>query len=711
MALLALLLLDVLTYHNDLARTGQNLNETVLTTRNVNASQFGKRVSFPVDGVVYAQPLVYRGLAYAVTEHGSVYAFNDTGPVWQVSLLPPGATTVPSGDVTCGQITPEIGITATPVIDPAISTLYAVAMSKENGAYVHRLHALDAATGAERPNSPVTITASVPGKGDGGSAVTFIPKNYKERAGLLLLNGVVYTTWASHCDEFLYHGWILGYDAQSLRQVSVYNNTADARGASFWASGAAPAVDSGGNIYLVGGNGAFDADKGGADLGNSFLKLSPSLSILDYFTPFNYAALNGSDLDIGSSGALLLPDSAGSAAHPHLMTSAGKEGRIYLIDRDNMGKVQAGSDSQIVQSLTGAISPLFGIPAFFGNTLYFLGSGDSLKAFPIANGQMSTTPASATKLKFSGLGGAPSISANGSAEGIVWLLQNSGGAGLFGYDATDLTKELYNSNATNGRDSLGSYVKFSTPTIANGKVYAGTQNALVVYGLAAAAGAVGVNAASYQTGVAPGSIISIFGSGFTAGSTGQADGYPLPTSLAGASVTAGGKAAPLYYASPTQINAQLPVDLPANLATLTINTPTAKITGGDLVVQATAPGIFQVGANQPAIANQDGSLNTAVQPAAAGSIVSAFVTGVGAVDNVVATGAAAPKSPVSQTKAPVLATVNGAQARVQFAGLAPGFAGLGQINFTVPAGLAPGVYPVILNIGGVAANTVNLAVR
>lgn len=721
MALLALLLLDVLTYHNDLARTGQNLNETVLTTGNVNASQFGKRASFPVDGVVYAQPLVYQGLVYAATEHDSVYAFsvnasNGAGPVWQVSLLPPGATTVPSSDVNCGQITPEIGITATPVIDPATSTLYVVAMSKENGAYVHRLHALDTATGAERPNSPVVVTASVPGKGDGGYTVTFIPKNYKERAGLLLLNGVLYTTWASHCDRSVYHGWILGYDAQSLTQVSVYNNTADGRGASFWASGAAPAVDPAGNIYLVGGNGVFDADKGGADLGNSFIKLSPSLEVLDYFTPFNYSPLNDKDLDIGSSGALLLPDSAGSAAHPHLMTSAGKEGRIYLLDRDSMGKFQQGSDSQIVQSLTGVISPLFGIPAFFGNTLYFSGSGDAMKTFSVINGQMSTTATSATRLKFPGFGGVPSISANGAAEGIVWLLQNSGGAGLYAYDATDLTRELYNSTATNGRDSLGSYVKFSIPTVANGKVYAGTQNALVVYGLAAAGAPVGVNGASYQIGVAPGSIISIFGSGFTTGATAQANGYPLPTSLAGVSVTIGGKAAPLYYAGPTQINAQAPVDIPANLAALSINTAAGRITGGDLVVQATAPGVFQVGAsqvgvNQPAITNQDDSLNTTAQPAAPGSIVSVFITGLGAVDNVVATGAAASASPLSQAKAPVLATVNGIAAKVQFAGLAPGFAGLGQVNFTVPAGLAPGNYPVILNIGGVAANTVTLAVR
>ena len=362
MGLLALLLLDVLTYHNDLARTGQNLTETVLTPQNVNAGQFGKRVTYPVDGQVYAQPLIYNGSVYVATEHDSVYAFSEGGPSWKVSLLPAGATTVPNGDVSCGQITPEIGITATPVIDSATGTIYVVAMSKEAGAYVHRLHALDTATGAERPGSPVTVTASVPGKGDGGNTVSFIPKNYKERAGLVLANGLIYTTWASHCDAFVYHGWVMAYDPKTLMQVAVYNNTPNARGASFWTSGAAPAADAAGNVYVVGGNGGFNGDKSGIDLGNSFVKLTPQLSTVDYFAPYNYDALNAKDLDIGSSGAVLLPDAAGSVAHPHLMVSAGKEGRIYLLDRDNMGKFQAGSDSQIVQSILGAVSPLFGVP-------------------------------------------------------------------------------------------------------------------------------------------------------------------------------------------------------------------------------------------------------------------------------------------------------------------------------------------------------------
>ena len=704
MGLLAFLLFDVLTYHNDLARTGQNLSETVLAPQNVTASQFGKRITYPVDGEVYAQPLVYNGSVFVVTEHDSVYAFSEGGPAWKISLLPPGAATVPETDVNCGQISPEIGITATPVIDPATNTIYVVAMTKENGSYVHRLHALDTATGAEKPGSPVVITASIPGKGDGGSTVTLISKNYKERAGLVLSNGVLYTTWASHCDEALYHGWVISYDAKTLAQVGVYVNTPNQKGASFWTSGAAPAVDAAGNFYVVGGNGSFDGEAAnGIDLGNSFIKLTSSLSVADWFAPFNFDALNSKDLDIGSSGALLLPDFVGSSAHPHLLVSAGKEGRIYLVDRDNMGKFQAGSDSQIVQSLTGVIQPLFGIPAYFNNTVYFAGTGDNLKAFSISNGQMSTAPISQTAAKFSSFGGVPSISANGSSNGIVWMSQTSNNGSLSAYDATDLTKLLFNAPLGSG------YVKFSTPTIANGKVYVGTANSLVIFGLAAAAAPIGVNAASYQVGVSPGSIISIFGSGLTT-STAQAVSYPLPLSLAGVSVAIGGKTAPLYYAGPNQVNAQVPVDTPANLQTLTINTPNGPVSAGTLVVQATAPGVFGT-ASQAAITNQSGTLNNSANPAAPGSTVSVFVTGIGDVDNPVPSGNAAPSTVLARAKAPVMVTVNGVSATVPFAGFAPGFAGLGQLNVTVLSTLTPGTYPLIVNIGGVAANTVMLTVR
>ncbi len=389
---------SVLSYHNDLARTGQNLSETTLTAANVNTKTFGKLFRYALDGQVYAQPLYVpsvsipgngtHNVVYVVTEHDSVYALDadsnsgaNATPLWQVSFINPsaGVTTVPyQNALNCTQITPEIGITGTPVIDPASNTMYLVAMTMETSGgstnYVHRLHSLDVTTGAERVGSPVVIQATVPGTGDHGTTVTFIPRNYKARPGLLLLNGVVYTSWSSHCDAGVYHGWIMGYDATTLAQVTVYNVTPNGTQASFWASGVAPAVDEHNNIYVVSGNGNFNANAGGPDLGESFIKLTTDggLVVADYFTPFNQFDLNNRDLDTGSSGALLLPDSVGSAAHPHLLTSAGKEGRVYLLDRDNMGQFQTGSDSQIVQSIAMANGGLFGIPAYFnGKSLLF----------------------------------------------------------------------------------------------------------------------------------------------------------------------------------------------------------------------------------------------------------------------------------------------------------------------------------------------------
>jgi len=337
------------------------------------------------------------------------------------------------------------------------------------------LHALDVATGAERPGSPVEIHASTPGTGDGNTTVKFNPGLYKQRPGLLLLSGVVYTTWSSHCDAGRYHGWVIGYDSKTLQQVALYIDTPNWDAGSIWQSGAAPAADPEGNIFLVSGNGTFDTNLGGTDLGESIIKLSTTkgLAVADYFTPFNSTALSEKELDLGSSGALLLPDNAGSGAHPHLAISGSKEGRIYVLDRDNMGHFQPDSDNQIVQSLESAVGPLFGIPVYFNNTVYFSGSNDALKAFSITNGLMSQQPVAQSAAAFPFPGTVPSISANGSQGGIVWLIDAT--SQLRAFDAADLV-ELYHA-------SIGPYVKFSTPTIANGKVYVGTMNSLTVFGL------------------------------------------------------------------------------------------------------------------------------------------------------------------------------------------------------------------------------------
>jgi hypothetical protein len=509
---------NVLTYHNDGARTGVNPNETVLTPANVTPAQFGRLFSQAVDGYVYAQPLVVTGVSiegkgvhdvvFVATEHNSVYAFDahdNTGAnanlLWQVNLGP----SVPSGDVGSGDVVPEIGITSTPVIDPNTGVLYVVAKTKEDFNYFQRLHALEISSGAERPGSPVVIEATVPGTGDGSvnGEVSFDPLRHMNRPGLLLSSGVVYIAFASHGDVIPYHGWVFGYDAETLKRVSVFNTTPNGLtdpsgypigGGGIWQAGGAPAADADGNLYVITGNGTFDAAPSlgsGIDYGDTFLKLSLSdLTVVDYFTPFNQDFLNRTDTDLGSSGPLVLPDSAGSAVHPHLLVGAGKEGTIYLVDRDNMGQFTDGGPDQIVQVLPFFMGGAFGSPAFFNGNLYYNGTFDSLKAFRIVNGQIDPPYPVSQAFNFVGFPGAtPSVSANDTADGIVWILDNGGYGGHFptilhAYDATDLTRELYNSAQVTGRDTLGPAVKFTTPTVANGKVYVGAQYELNVLGLA-----------------------------------------------------------------------------------------------------------------------------------------------------------------------------------------------------------------------------------
>ncbi len=726
---------SVLTYHNDLARTGQNLAETTLSPANVNSKVFGKLFSYPVDGYVYAQPLYVPGVAipgqgmrnvvYVATEHDSVYAFDadngNSAPLWQGSFInaAAGLTTVPyQNALGCTQIVPEIGITGTPVIDPASGTLYVAAMTMQvsGGAttYAHNLHALDMTTGAERPGSPVLMQATVPGTGEKGTTVTFKPQDYKSRPGLLLLNGVVYVSFSSHCDGGTYHGWIMGYDTVTLGQVSVYNNTPNGAMGSFWAAGGAPAVDSQGNMYVITGNGTFDVENGGVDLGESFIKLSTlnGLAVADYFAPFNFQELNSQDLDTGSSGALLLPDSAGSPAHPHLLTSAGKEGRIYLLDRDNMGHYQPGSDSQIVQSLPGAIGGMFSTPAYFNGSVYYSGSGDNLKAFSIANAALSAAPTSQSTAKMGGLGSTPSVSANGAANGIVWVIESSGNGTLRAYDATNLANELYDSGQNKAPDGLGSYVKFSAPTIVNGKVYAGTQNSLAVYGLlgSPALGVNGVvNGANFSvSAVAPGSIVTLLGQNLaTAVATGS---YPLPFTLGGSSLTIGGLRAPLYYASPRQIDAQVPFEVPPGMAAAVLTAGGTPLPAVSLTVQAVAPELFLDESGHVLAINPDGSLNSDGSPAVAGgSVVTVFATGLGSVTNPVATGAAAPASPASTTTAAVTATIGGQAAAVSSAQLQPSVAGVYEVTIQVPS-LTPGDYPLVITIGGVSSSSAPISV-
>jgi outer membrane protein assembly factor BamB len=433
-----------------------------------------------------------------VTEHDSVYALDaDTGKhYWHKSLLKSGETT--SDDHGCTQVAPEIGITSTPVIDLDAGShgrLFAVAMSNDgSGNYFQRLHALDLSTGAESAGGPTTIQAQYPGSGDSSSGgfVPFLPGAYKERAGLLLLNHSIYTTWASHCDDRPYTGWIIAYDETTLNQSAVLNIAPNGSGASVWAAGAAPAADAAGNIYFMAANGSFDTsldvngfpDQG--DYGNGFMKLSTAgtLTVADYFAMAGVVAENNGDVDLGSGGTLLLPDFKDASGHvKHLAVGAGKDGVIYVPDRDDMGKFHAGGD-QIWQELPGELpSGEFAMPAYFDGRVYFGGVNDVLKAYRITNAKLSVGAVSASAHSFAYPGATPSISAHGNQNGIVWVAENGSVAGLYAYDATDLGHELYDSNQAGSRDQFGAGNKFITVTVVNGKVYVGTRDGVAVFGL------------------------------------------------------------------------------------------------------------------------------------------------------------------------------------------------------------------------------------
>ena len=497
---------DVLTYKNDLSRSGQNTTESVLTLSNVAPASFGLLRILSVDGKVDAQPLYVSQLTVAsathnvvltATEHDSVYAFDsDTGAqLWKVSLLASGETL--SDAHGCDQVVPEIGITSTPVIDRsagAHGTVFVVAMSKDASSNYHqRLHALDLTTGAELLGGPTEIAATYAIAG--GGTTTFSPGQYEERAALLLSNGTLYTSWTSHCDIAPYTGWIIAYAESTLGRTAILNVAPNAgAGPAIWMSGGGPAVDAAGNLYLLTANGSFETtlDANGfpsqQDYGNSFLKLATAggtLTVGDYFTMSNEVAESAADRDLGSGGELLLPDMKdGTGAVRHLMVGAGKDGNIYVVDRDSMGKFSATS-SNIWQQLTGVLpGGIWSTPAFFNGTLYYGDSGGTLKAFSVANAKLSAAPQSQTPTQFVYPGTAPSVSANGMANGIVWAHENANPAVLHAFSAANLATELYNSNqAAANRDHFGTGNKFITPTVADGKVFVGTTNGVAVFGL------------------------------------------------------------------------------------------------------------------------------------------------------------------------------------------------------------------------------------
>jgi len=512
-------LVGVYTHHNDAARTGQNLKEYGLTPATVNSSSFGRLFSCPVDGFVYAEPLwvanlnvggVTRNVVFVATEHDSIYALDADSAsciqLWQVSFLGPNVTTLGPSDLQGNtDITPEIGVTSTPVIDPASNTIYVMPKTKEtagtvNGqacstaspCFVHRLHALDLATGTEKFNGPVVI-----------SATNFSPFAHLQRPALLLNNNTVYIGFGSHGDHCTYQGWVMGYNATSLAQqfVRPLTNPAPNQGCmrgGVWMSGAGPAVDSSGNVYVSTGNGNYD---GANNFGDTAVKLSPTGSILDWFTPFNQSVFNANDIDLASSGLIILPSSVGSAAHPNLAIATGKVAILYLLDigtpapgGTKMGKFNSSSNNDVQEVIpvpppntTLLDGGNYGVPAYWNGNIYTTGQNFPLSQFQIANGVIATPQSSTSSNMFPPRGGIPSVSANGITGGVVWIVdysgwQNNTPALLDAYDATNVGSLLY-SSPTSGANAAGPAVKWSVPTVANGKVYVGGQFVFTVFGL------------------------------------------------------------------------------------------------------------------------------------------------------------------------------------------------------------------------------------
>lgn len=504
----------VLTYHNDLARDGANAQEYALTPANVNTSTFGKLFACAVDGAIYGQPLWVANVSVAgakhnvvivATQHDSLYALDgDASPctqLWHVNLIDSshggttGETTVPAALVGggAGDIAPEIGVTSTPVIDPATGIVYVVSKSMNTAgtSFYERLHAIDLTTGNEKPGSPVTIAATYPGTGDGGTVVTFNTRQQNQRAGLALVNGTVFVGAGSHADLLPFHGWLLGYhySGSAFTQSAVYCTTPNAGsstyGAGIWMSGGAPAADSNGHLYVITGNGLFDANSASApnnDYGDSFLQLTAALTVSSYFTVTNQASDNINDWDVGSGGAAIVINLP-SGSPSHLVVGGGKEGYLYLLNGDNMGGLGDANARQRL-SLTYQI---FSTAAFWNNTLYLGGVSAPLQSFTFnpTTKMFASAPSSQTPERFIFPTATPSVSASGSANnGIVWLLDNvayctsqstsCGPTVLHAYNAANLASELWNSSMV-ATDAAGYAVKFTVPTIANGRIYVGTR--------------------------------------------------------------------------------------------------------------------------------------------------------------------------------------------------------------------------------------------
>ncbi len=495
---------QVTTSQYDNMRTGATAAETVLTPANVNAAGFGRLGAFQVDGAVYAQPLFVPGVmvagkgrrdvVFVATEHDSVYAF-DAGqvngtPLWHVSFLDEknGVTSVPGTGISCQDIGPEVGVTATPVIDMETGTLFVLARTMKGGQFVQQLHALAVGSGAERSGGPAVIAASVAGMGSDAvnGRLTFNSQRENARTALLLVNHQVMLSWASSCDLEPYHGWVMTYDAKTLKQTGVFNTTPNGREGGIWTSGAGPAADAAGNIYVATGNGTFDESGERTNYGDSVLKLGwteKKLGLLDFFTPHDEAMLDRRDGDLGSSGPLLLPDVAG--AHPHLLLQPTKGGLIHVLDRDKMGGFNAEQDA-VVQTLRMR-SGGYGAIAYWNGHVFFASSRDSLRDYRVTGEGLEAVGAS--EMRFEHPGASPTISSNKGANAIVWAVGLAGtnwearSEVLYAFDAKDITQPIYTSEQNSARDHAGLAPRFLIPMVAKGRVYFGGRAEVEVYGL------------------------------------------------------------------------------------------------------------------------------------------------------------------------------------------------------------------------------------
>jgi len=537
-------IVSVLTYHYDNARTGANTNEVLLTPALVNTNNFGRLIKYVTDGYIYTQPLYVpnvgipgqgpHNVVYVASEHDTVYAFDadssagaNGGLLWKTNL---GISALSAngefGARYCGtcfpDIVPEVGVTGTPVIDPATGTLYLNVATREvfgTTNYVHRIHALNITNGTERPYSPVVVSGSVPGTGvdSVGGVMTFNGKQANQRPALTLAGGILYVAYAGYADTDPYHGWLFGYNATNLQQVSILNTTPNATVGAFgthaaeggiWMGGHGLVVDANTNLYFITGNGSFSQNTNGGDYADTVMKLATTngLTVADYFTPYNQLALANADTDLGAVGPVLLPDSVGSTLHPHLLAAGGKSGTIYLLDRDNLGGYNTANNNQIVQSVVGATASIWSSPAYWNNLLFYQAANSTMRSFLITNGVIAATPTATATASFGAYNGGPVVSANGTNNGIVWVLNGGGGGGtevLYAYNATNIAQTLYSSSQLLTRDNPGGGIKMITPTVANGKVYVGAQYGLSVYGFTTflATPTISPNGATYTNSV------------------------------------------------------------------------------------------------------------------------------------------------------------------------------------------------------------------